>query len=87
MVKVQEHEATIVSLNAANTTLHSAITAAEARITELYEDQSRMEDELASRNVVTEKLRNEIRELEKDERDLRKRYNDQVSNTLCSFTD
>lgn len=37
-----------------------------------------MEDELASRNVVTEKLRAEVRELEREERDLRKRYNDQV---------
>lgn len=85
MVKVQEHEATIASLNTANVTLHSAITAAETRIAELYDDQSRMEDELASRNVVTEKLRNQIRELEKDERDLRKRYNDQVSSTLPPF--
>jgi predicted nuclease with TOPRIM domain len=94
MVKVQEHETTIAGLTSDNTTLHTAIAAAETRITELYEDQARMEDELAARNVVTEKLRNQIRELEKEERDLRKRYNDQVSthvlisvfDTLLSFS-
>lgn len=52
---------------------------AESRLTEFYEEQARMEDELASRNVVTEKLRAEVRDLEREERDLRKRYNDQVS--------
>ena len=79
MVKVQEHETTITGLTSECSTLHTAITAAEIRITELYEEQARMEDELAARNVVTEKLRNQVRELEKEERDLRKRYNDQVS--------
>lgn len=82
MVKVQELEATIVSMTTEMTTFNSAIVAAEARITELYEEQTRMEDELASRNVVTEKLRNQVHELERDERDLRKRYNDQVSPRL-----
>ncbi|KAF8313809.1 hypothetical protein DL93DRAFT_2228267 [Clavulina sp. PMI_390] len=78
LVRVQELEATINGLNTTNTTLHTSITDAEVRIAELYDDQARMEDELASRNVVTEKLRNEIHELEKEERDLRKRYNDQT---------
>lgn len=82
MVKVQELEATIASMTTEMTTFNSVVVTAEARITELYEEQTRMEDELASRNVVTEKLRNQVHELERDERDLRKRYNDQVSPRL-----
>jgi len=79
MIKVQEHETTIASLTSECSNLHTAIVTAETRIRDLYEEQARMEDELADRNVVTEKLRNQIREVEKEERDLRKRYNDQVS--------
>jgi DNA repair exonuclease SbcCD ATPase subunit len=79
MIKVQEHETTIASLASECSNLHTAIATAETRIRDLYEEQARMEDELADRNVVTEKLRNQIREVEKEERDLRKRYNDQVS--------
>lgn len=85
MVKVQEHEATIASLTSDNLTLHTAIAAAETRITDLYEEQARMEDELAARNIVTEKLRNQIREIEKEERDLRKRYNDQVGTQVLIY--
>lgn len=53
--------------------------AAETRLAELYADQGRMEEEMAARMEVTEKLRTQVRELEKEKRDLQKRYNEQAS--------
>jgi len=38
-----------------------------------------MEEELSARIEVTEKLRTQVRELEKEKRDLHRRYNEQVS--------
>jgi hypothetical protein len=37
-----------------------------------------MEEEMATRIEVTEKLRAQVRELEKEKRDLHRRYNEQV---------
>ena len=45
---------------------------------ELYADQSRMEEEMAARMEVAEKLRTQVRELEKEKRDIQRRYNEQV---------
>ena len=45
---------------------------------ELYADQRRAEDELGARIEVIEKLRSQVRELEKERRDLLRRYNEQV---------
>jgi len=47
-------------------------------LAELYADQRRAEDELAARIEVIEKLRSQIRELEKEKRDIQRRYNEQV---------
>jgi len=38
-----------------------------------------MDEELSARIEVTEKLRAQVRELEKEKRDLHRRYNEQVS--------
>lgn len=46
---------------------------------ELYADQSRAEDEMGARIEVIEKLRSQVKELEKEKRDAIRRYNEQVS--------
>lgn len=38
-----------------------------------------MEEEMSARIEVTEKLRAQVRELEKEQRELNRRYNEQVS--------
>lgn len=58
--------------------LHSALNAAESRLAELYADQTRAEDEMVARMEVAEKLRAQVREAEKEKRDLQRRYNEQV---------
>ena len=47
---------------------------------ELYAEQSRWETDLAQRIDISEKLREQVRELEKEKRDLQRRYNEQVRN-------
>ena len=37
-----------------------------------------MEEEMAARMEVIEKLRTQVRELEKEKRDIQRRYNEQV---------
>jgi hypothetical protein len=60
------------------TSLTSALSGAESRLNEFYGEQSRWEMELAQRLDITEKLREQVRELEKEKRDLQRRYNEQV---------
>jgi predicted nuclease with TOPRIM domain len=79
LVQLQNKDQTIVCLTTENTTISSALNTAETRLNELYADQSRMEDEMAARIEVSEKLREQVRELEKEKRDLQRRYNEQVS--------
>ncbi len=79
LVKVQEQEAIIAALNTDSKNFISSLTATEARVREMDAEQVRMEDELVAKNEVAEKLRSQIRELEKERRDLQKRYNEQVS--------
>ena len=81
---MQNKDHTIGSLTLENANLSSALGAAETRLNELYADQSRMEDELAARIEVAEKLRDQVRELEREKRDLHRRYNEQVTTIwLC----
>jgi len=56
----------------------SSLNAAESRLNDLYADQARMEEELVARIEVIDKLRSQVRELEKEKRDLQRRYNEQV---------
>ena len=78
LLQVQDKEATIATLSTENKNLTSALNAAETRLHELYNEQSRWEMEMAQRIEVTDKLREQVREIEKEKRDLQRRYNEQV---------
>ena len=78
LLQLQHKEQTITSLKADNDNLSSALHTAETRLGELYADQSRVEEEMAARIEVIEKLRNQTRELEKEKRDAQRRYNEQA---------
>lgn len=79
LVQLQNKEQALGELQKENDHLSSALNAAESRLAEHYADQSRMEDEMAARNEVMEKLRTQARELEKERRDLQRRYNEQTA--------
>ncbi|KAJ3547582.1 hypothetical protein NMY22_g1594 [Coprinellus aureogranulatus] len=79
LLQVQDKEATIATLSTENKNLTSALNAAETRLHELYNEQSRWEMEMAQRIEVTDKLREQVREIEREKRDLQRRYNEQTS--------
>ncbi|KAF5337060.1 hypothetical protein D9611_003276 [Ephemerocybe angulata] len=79
LVQVQDKEATIATLATENDNLSSALNATETRLNELYAEQSRWEQEIAQRIEVADKLREQVREVEKEKRDLQRRYNEQTS--------
>ncbi|KAG1757455.1 hypothetical protein EDB19DRAFT_1900977 [Suillus lakei] len=79
LVQVQNKDQTIAGLTAENDNVMSALNAAESRLNDLYGDQARMEEEMAARIEVSEKLRAQVRELEREKRDLQRRYNEQTS--------
>lgn len=78
MVRVEGLDATIASLASENDALKTSLVQSEQRLSEMYADQARMEDEMAARLDVADKLRAQIRELEKEKRDSHRRYNEQV---------
>jgi predicted nuclease with TOPRIM domain len=82
---LQTKDQTISTLTAENNNFQSALNAAETRLNEFYADQSRMEEEMAARIEVAEKLRTQVRELEKEKRDVQRRYNEQVSNVIAHY--
>ena len=77
-MQLQDRDQTITALKTDNGSLQSSLNAAETRLAELYADQGRMEEEMAARIEVAEKLRSQVRELEKEKRDIQRRYNEQV---------
>ncbi|KAF9822013.1 hypothetical protein IEO21_00007 [Rhodonia placenta] len=77
LVQLQDKEQTIAGLTTDNSSLSSALNAAETRLAELYADQSRMEEEMAARFEVIDKLRTQVRDLEKEKREMHRRYNEQ----------
>ncbi|KDQ63628.1 hypothetical protein JAAARDRAFT_119974 [Jaapia argillacea MUCL 33604] len=79
LVKLQNKEQLITTLTTESDKLSSALNAAEGRLTELYTDQSRMEDEMAGRIDVIDKLRIQARDLEKEKRELQRRYFEQTA--------
>ena len=81
-MQLQDKETTISGLKAENHDFSSALHSAETRLSELYADQNRMEEELATRIEVVDKLRAQMKELEKEKRDTLRRYNEQVSSDL-----
>ncbi|EKM61202.1 uncharacterized protein PHACADRAFT_247656 [Phanerochaete carnosa HHB-10118-sp] len=79
LVQLQDKEQIIAALRAENNNLTSTLNAAETRVSELYADQSRMEEDLAARIEVIDKLRIQVRELEKEKRETQRRYNEQTA--------
>ncbi|KAG6832441.1 hypothetical protein H0H92_001487 [Tricholoma furcatifolium] len=79
LVQVQNKEQIIASLTAENNELTSALSGAETRLNELFTEQSRSELELAQRIDISEKLRSQVRDLEKEKRDIQRRYNEQTA--------
>ncbi|KAG6337323.1 hypothetical protein ID866_1748 [Astraeus odoratus] len=79
LLQLQNKDQTITNLTSENDNLMSSLNAAESRLSDLYADQARMEEELATRFEVIDKLRAQARELEKEKRDLQRRYNEQTS--------
>ncbi|KAG6895733.1 hypothetical protein C0992_012962 [Termitomyces sp. T32_za158] len=77
--QVQDKDQIVASLTVENNELASALSAAETRFNELYAEQSRSEFELAQRIDVAEKLRSQVRDLEKEKRDIQRRYNEQTA--------
>lgn len=84
-MQVQNRDQTILDLTSENDNLTSALNSAETRINELYTEQSRSEVELAQRIDISEKLRAQVRELEKEKRDVQRRYNEQVGLPSAAF--
>ncbi|KAL4064930.1 hypothetical protein V8B97DRAFT_1188944 [Scleroderma yunnanense] len=79
LVQLQNKDQTIETLTGENDTIMSSLNAAESRLNDLYTDQARMEEEMVARIEVIDKLRSQVRELEKEKRDLQRRYNEQGS--------
>ncbi|KAH9847387.1 hypothetical protein C2E23DRAFT_742071 [Lenzites betulinus] len=79
LVQLQDKEQTITQLTTENDNITSSLHAAESRLAELYADQNRSEEEMAARIEVIEKLRTQVRDLEKEKRDLQRRYNEQTA--------
>jgi len=79
LVQLQNKDQTISSLSEENSSISTALHTAETRLYEFYAEQARMDEELSARIEVTEKLRTQVRELEKEKRDLHRRYNEEVS--------
>jgi DNA repair exonuclease SbcCD ATPase subunit len=70
-----------------NGSLISALSAAESRLNEFFAEQSRWEMELAQRLDIIEKIREQVREIEREKRDLQRRYNEQVWSYHFEFDD
>lgn len=81
-MQLQDKEQLISNYTSENTNLTSALSAAESRLTDLYAEQSRWEMELAQRIDISEKLRDQVRDLEKEKRDIQRRYNEQVRDVV-----
>ena len=77
-MQLQDKDQLINTYLEENGSLTSALSSAETRVNELYTEQARWEAELAQRIEVADKLREQVRELEKEKRDVQRRYNEQV---------
>ncbi|KAK4055527.1 hypothetical protein OIV83_000073 [Microbotryomycetes sp. JL201] len=75
---VDELERERDGLTTSSTALQDDLEAAKQRVDELLNDQARMEEELAGRMEVLDKLRTQVKELERDRRDTTKRYREQA---------
>ncbi len=78
-MRIQDLDSTVSNLANENAKLQTTLTQAESRLSEYYTEQSRMDQELGVRMDLAEKLRAQLRDMEKEKRELTKRYQDQVS--------
>ncbi|KAG8995915.1 hypothetical protein FRB94_008708 [Tulasnella sp. JGI-2019a] len=79
LLQIQNHEQTISTTTGENANLVAALSTAESRLAELYADQTRMEEDMAAKLEVIDKLRVQVKELEKEKRDSARRYNEQTA--------
>ncbi|KIK71164.1 hypothetical protein GYMLUDRAFT_33302 [Collybiopsis luxurians FD-317 M1] len=79
LLQLQDKDQTIEDQGKENDRLISALHDAEKSLNDLYAEQSRSEQELAQRIDISEKLRAQVRELEKEKRDILRRYNEQTA--------
>ncbi|KAL5535590.1 hypothetical protein ACEPAF_3684 [Sanghuangporus sanghuang] len=78
LLRVQNKEQSIAELASENGQLTTALNAAETRLAELYADQGRIEEDTAARLELVDRLRTQVQELEREKRDLLRRYNEQT---------
>ncbi|KAF8507731.1 hypothetical protein JB92DRAFT_3089474 [Gautieria morchelliformis] len=76
---VSLRRAHLKELTTENATVMSTLHAAELRLAELYADQSRMEEDVATRMEIAEKLRSHVRDLERENREALRRYMEQTA--------
>lgn len=81
LLRLQDKDQLISNYVTENLNLTSSLTAVETRVNELYAEQSRWEMDLAQRIDISEKLREQVRDLEKEKRDIQRRYNEQVGDS------
>ncbi|KAG8843510.1 hypothetical protein FRB96_004017 [Tulasnella sp. 330] len=79
LLRIQSHEQTIGNTSEDNKNLTSSLSVAESRLAELYADQTRMEEDMAAKLGVIDKLRIQVKDLEKEKRDFARRYNEQTA--------
>lgn len=78
-MKIQDKDQSIAELTKENLSLTTTLNAAETRLNELYADQARIEEETVARLDLVDRLRSQVQELEREKRDILRRYNEQVS--------
>ncbi|KAI5124625.1 hypothetical protein M0805_004235 [Coniferiporia weirii] len=79
LVRIQNKEQGLTELTAENANLGTALSAAETRLAELYSDQARVEEETVARLELVDRLRAQVQELEREKRDVFRRYNEQTA--------
>lgn len=58
--------------------IKESLATSEKQLLDAYNEHSRMEDELCTHQAVTEKLREQLKEADREKRDLGRRYQEQV---------
>lgn len=84
LLQLQDKDQLLATYSTENVELTSALSTTESRLRDLYAEQSRWEIELSQRIDISDKLRDQLRELEKEKRDIQRRYNEQVHATYLT---
>ncbi|THH07620.1 hypothetical protein EW145_g3250 [Phellinidium pouzarii] len=77
LIRVQNKEQGLAELTTENINLSANLNAAETRLAELYADQARIEEETVARLDLVDRLRAQVQELEREKREVVRRYNEQ----------